>query len=111
MVKAADVQECLDEYTPENPQIVNDILEKGTEAKAEEVIEAVRKIPNLKRLRGKVPPSPFILALTTPPINMCRLDAKFIAQMHKDRKNPLNADAKGFLKSLGFFMPPEEELA
>ena len=42
---------------------------------------------------------------------MSRLDAKFMAQMNKDRKNADNVDAKKFLKSLGYFMPPEEELA
>ena len=60
MIGMYDIQECLEKLTPLNPQIVNDILEKGTTATTEQIIEAVVNIPNLKRLRGKIIPNPFI---------------------------------------------------
>lgn len=48
-------------------------------------------------------------AMTYPPIKMSRLDAKFIAQMYKDKPSGAT-DAKKFLKYMGYLMPPIDEL-
>jgi hypothetical protein len=101
--------DCFEVHTPENNIIEKDILEKGTIATKEEVIEAVKKITDIKQFKGKVDPQAFIDTLTAPGIEMTRLDAKFIAQMNKT-PDATNTDAKQFMKKLGYLMPPEDEL-
>ena len=54
-------------------------------------------------------PNPFLEALTGPPVNLSRLNAKFISAMHKEPKSEL-IDAKKLLRNLGYFLPPENEL-
>jgi len=83
-IKRAELQDCLGDYTPENEKIAEDIIEHGTKASKEDIIAAVREIPCLKELKGKVQVRALIDALTDKPILMSRLDAKFIAAMNKD---------------------------
>ena len=57
-------------------------------------------------MKGKVLKNPFWQALNTPPIDMKLVHAKFIAVFYKDFTAENTIDAKKFLKSLGYFMPP-----
>jgi len=76
-IKEPEFHECLQLHTPENDQIVKDILSNANFT-PQEVISAVKNIPNLKKLKGKVVANPFTKALTSAPIEMSRLDAKFL---------------------------------
>jgi hypothetical protein len=107
-----DLENTFKKYTPDNSQIVEDILDKGTYATKEEIEEAVKGVANFKKLRGKILANPFITALTNPPVSLTRLDAKFIAQMYRQKPGD-TIEAKTFLNSVGAQMtmvPPEDEL-
>ena len=104
------LEDCFEMHTPENNIIEKDILEHGTPATTEQIIEAVKAIPDLKKLKGQIDPSALVDALIRPGIEMTRLDAKFIASMNKKDKRSKDSDAKGFLKKLGYLMVPEDEL-
>ena len=82
-INQKDLETVIKKYTPDNTQIVEDILEEGTKANKDEIEAAIKGIANFKKLRGKILANPFTTALTLPPINLTRLDAKFIAQMYR----------------------------
>lgn len=110
-VRQTAFEECIDENTPKNEDIVKDILENGGKGTKADIVEALKAIPNIRPLKGKILVGPFVAALTKPPIEMTKLDAKFLAALFKDPKNPqTHVDAKKLLKQLGYYLPPDEEL-
>ena len=60
----ADLEESFKVHTPENAQIVDDILDKGTPATVPMIIEAVKGIKNIKKLKGLLEVDPFVEAMT-----------------------------------------------
>ena len=53
-INRADLEECLDDYVPENEEIVQAIIQDGTKATPAQIIEAFKNMPNINELKGKV---------------------------------------------------------
>ena len=53
-IKKEHIEKALEENTPDNMAIMDDIIKNGIEASLEEVQDAMRKSANLKKLKGKV---------------------------------------------------------
>jgi hypothetical protein len=78
-IKQEHIEDTFENFLPSSEVIMIDILEDGTEASREDIQNALRGIPNFKKLKGKIVQNPFVKVMISPPISMSRLDANFLA--------------------------------
>ena len=102
-IKEQDLLDNFEKHVPTNAELLEAVLAKGTEAPKDLVQDTIKSIPNLKKMKGRILPNPFIAALTQAPIEMSRLDAKFLSQMYKGADG---VNCVPFMRVMGPINPP-----